>query len=46
MIYANQITLFYILSMYSAECQLYLNKAERKEKCEPVPGPQHGPLEA
>ena len=31
MYYVSQVTLLYTLNLYSAACQLYLNKMERKK---------------
>ena len=31
MMYASQIIMLYILNLYSAVCQYYLNKTERKK---------------
>ena len=32
MVYVSQIIMLYTLNLYSAECQLYLNKTRRKKK--------------
>ena len=35
--YANQITMLHTLNLYSAVCQLYLNKTGRKRERESLP---------